>query len=91
MATLKYPVVVNEFVNETGYQRGLELVRNIWRECSQQSAASARDSKTVKPQRSQLREYRLLEEIGEGGMGTVYRALHTELEKIVRRDRFIRN
>ncbi len=30
-----------------------------------------------------LRDYQLLEEIGEGGMGTVYRALHTELEKIV--------
>ena len=32
---------------------------------------------------SVLREYELLEKIGEGGMGTVYRALHARLDKIV--------
>src|SRR5205823_10185841 len=31
----------------------------------------------------QLREYCLLEKLGEGGMGTVYRALHTRLDKVV--------
>jgi len=30
-----------------------------------------------------LREYRLLDKLGEGGMGTVFRALHTRLDKIV--------
>jgi WD40 repeat protein/CubicO group peptidase (beta-lactamase class C family) len=30
-----------------------------------------------------LREYVLLEKIGQGGMGTVYRALHTRLDKVV--------
>ena len=35
----------------------------------------------VRPQ--QLREYTLMEKLGEGGMGAVYRAVHTRLEKTV--------
>ena len=35
------------------------------------------------PDLGQLREYKLLEILGQGGMGAVYRALHTRLDKII--------
>ncbi len=44
---------------------------------------SSSQPKNVKPPPEMIRDYQLLEAIGEGGMGTLYRAEHTRLKRAV--------
>ena len=63
---LKNPVPDDEFINEP--------------ECQQAVADSHRIFHEGKIELGFLRDYKLLHELGRGGMGTVYYALHTHLK-----------
>ena len=83
MGELKRPAGDEQFLAEPEFVVAAARVAAIGREPSlgTRQAIAAATSGVDAPE--QLGQYRLLAELGAGGMGTVYKALHTQLEKIV--------
>lgn len=84
VAGLQASFVQDEFADESDYRKAVDVIAAIGRDPSFTSptspvAPAAGDS----PPLGRIRDYQLLKELGAGGMGTVYKALHTQLEKIV--------
>ena len=87
---LRAPVQREPYEDESACERALVAVRRIGRDPSFSTVRRAEESlievaaEFESPKTGQkLGQYRLLEHVGLGGMGTVYKALHVKLEKVV--------
>ena len=80
---LRQVAAVEPFADEAEFQRGLEAARAIGEQPA--IAISTPDDRSIDQTETlpQLREYRILSKLGQGGMGAVYQAVHTRLGKIV--------
>ncbi|TWU30876.1 serine/threonine protein kinase [Novipirellula artificiosorum] len=84
VSALARPKPINEYANESAFARVESLIQAVGREPSLLKAsqnASSVDENAEKM--GQIGQYELLAKLGEGGMGAVYKALHTRLKKVV--------
>ncbi|HUG68011.1 MAG TPA: protein kinase [Pirellulaceae bacterium] len=80
---LREPAPIVPFEDESDCRRVTELVEALGLEPSL-ARRSPIDAELAELERlGELGQYRLILKLGQGGMGTVYKALHTKLDKIV--------
>lgn len=78
---LRRPAPEDQYATESGCQRMLGLIEQIGiRTVKQEVVVQFRSPGS---DLGSIGNYRLLAKLGQGGMGAVYKALHTRLERIV--------
>ena len=83
LAGLRARLVPAPYQDEAGCQEVVALVAAIGREPSRNALQLTAAPPSSLPEHHQVGQYRLLAKLGQGGMGTVYKALHTRLDKVV--------
>jgi serine/threonine protein kinase len=78
---LQTPVVKSRFADEPEFDRAVAAAKAVAREpdvAATQPAVETQDNSL-----GRIGDYQLLAKLGHGGMGTVYRALHTRMRRVV--------
>lgn len=83
VAQLREASTGDPFLAETTYQQRLPMVEDLAVDPALLLTGNTVEQGVSASDLPQLREYRLLTKLGEGGMGAVYKALHTRLDKTV--------
>jgi serine/threonine protein kinase/TolB-like protein len=79
---LRVPLPELEYGGELPLQQALDRMRSL-RPADRPVAPEGLERKPLLPPNSRLGAYLIADELGHGGMGSIYKAIHTQLEKPV--------
>lgn len=84
VSMLRYRQGVDKFEDEPACQRMASAIRSREQDTSPPTVDVAQQTGPILDQHPDvIRDYRLLSKLGQGGMGAVFRALHTKLDRVV--------